>query len=148
MAAAKCWSQTLRAATAVTFRYAVLGTADTTLVLRIVSTGTLIAFSTTCAASIPQAAVLRALQVQLTPVVAAASGAAITGAVDSAIADAFAPAGLRRCSGRRAWCASISCPRTNSGAAFRKRSQALNYVDRPGGRAPVRPQDSRLERLG
>jgi hypothetical protein len=108
--------------------------------LRILSTGTLIAFSTTCAPSVPASARLRAIQVQLTPVVAATSGAAITGAVDSAIADAFAPAGSAPVFGAPGMMRVNLLPEDEQRGRIPEAFEALNYVDRPGGRLPTRPE--------
>jgi hypothetical protein len=125
--------------TSTTYRYAVIGNADKSLEFRIIATGTnisLVSFS--CAPSIPASARLRAMQVQLTPQVAMTSGAAITGAIDTAIADAFSSSALAPISG------GPDAMRFNLQPAVDERERipaafdALNYVNRPGQRAAVR----------
>jgi hypothetical protein len=126
--------------TSTTYRYAVIGNADKSLEFRIVSTGTnisLVSFS--CAPSIPASARLRAMQVQLTPQVAMTSGAAITGAIDTAIADAFSSSVLAPISGVPGVTRFNLQPAVDERERIPAAFDALNnYVDRPGQRAAVR----------
>jgi hypothetical protein len=122
--------------TSTTYRYVVIGNADRSLEFRITSTGTnisLVSFS--CVPSIPASARLRAMQVQLTPQVAMTSGAAITGAIDTAIADAFSSSALAPVSGGPGAVRFNLQPAADERERIPAAFDALNYVDRPGPRA-------------
>jgi hypothetical protein len=128
---------TVKGATVVV-SYAVKGTTDTSLTAVIVSNGPQISISAVCRAGVPASQALRAMQVQLTPQVAMTSGAAITGAVDTAIADAFSSSALAPISGGPGVVRFNLQPAADERERIPAAFDALSYVDRSGQRAPAR----------
>ena len=128
-----------------TVSYVVRGTTDTTLTTFIVSTGPQISISATCRTGVLASTAARAMQLQLTPVVALASGAAITGAVDGAIADAFAGSAAPFTGGPGFVRVNLASEQNRVPEAF----DALGYVDR-GRRAPAaeRPWSAWIDARG
>ncbi|MBX9840238.1 MAG: autotransporter outer membrane beta-barrel domain-containing protein [Xanthobacteraceae bacterium] len=134
---ANVFVDTVKGATAVV-AYSVKGTTDTSLTAEIVSAGPQISISAVCRAGVAASQALRAMQVQLTPQVAITSGAAITGAVDTAIADAFSSSALAPITGGPGAIRFNLQPAADERERIPAAFEALSYADRPGQRAPVR----------
>ena len=134
---ANLFVDTVKGATVVV-AYSIKGTTDTKLTTEIISAGPQISISAVCRPGVAVSQALRAMQVQLTPQIAMTSGAAITGAIDAAIADAFSSSVLAPISGGPGAIRFNLQPAADDRERVPAAFEALNYVDRPGQRPPVR----------